>query len=164
MKWAGAPRFLLVDPHRSHLARQFIEQLKAQGTTVLVGAAEASWTRRLVEGHGACFRSMVEKMVHDGVPDDMSAQSLFDKATSAKNMMRRIRGLRHNGCLPRNRESPSLPRLMMRTKIMCLTRTSPKVKTMNLLVRFVSEMQPPCFHRRGHRSEASQGRSVCFSS
>ena len=27
VKWAGAPRFLLVDPHRSHLARQFIEQL-----------------------------------------------------------------------------------------------------------------------------------------
>ena len=35
---------------------------------------------------------MVEKMVHDGVPDDMSAQSLFDRATSAKNMMSRIRG------------------------------------------------------------------------
>ena len=35
---------------------------------------------------------MVEKMVHDGVPDDMSAQSLFDKATPAKNMMSRIRG------------------------------------------------------------------------
>ena len=92
VKWAGAPRFLLVDPHRSHLAPQFIEQLGAQGTTVLVGAAEASWTRGLVERHGAYVRSMVEKMVHDGVPDDMSAQSLFDKATSAKNMMSRIRG------------------------------------------------------------------------
>ena len=43
VKWAGAPRFLLVDPHRSHLAHQFIEQLGAQGTTVLVGAEEASW-------------------------------------------------------------------------------------------------------------------------
>ena len=31
------------------------------------------------------MRFMVEKMVHDGVPDDMSVQSLFDKATSAKN-------------------------------------------------------------------------------
>ena len=48
--------------------RQFIEQLGAQGTTVLVGAAEASWTRALVERHGAYVRSMVE--------------SLFDKATS----------------------------------------------------------------------------------
>ena len=86
VKWAGAPRFLFVDPHRSHLARQFIEQLGAQGTTVLVGAPEASWTRGLVERHGAYVRSMVEKMVHDGVPDDMSAQSLFDKATSAKNI------------------------------------------------------------------------------
>ena len=69
MKWAGAPRFLLVDPHRSHLARQFIEQLGAQNTTVLVGAAEASWTPRgLVERHGAYVRSMVENMVRDGVP------------------------------------------------------------------------------------------------
>ena len=73
VKWAGAPRFLLVDPHRSHLARQFIEQLGAQGTTVLVGAAKASWTRGLVECHGAYVRSMVEKMVHDGVPEDISA-------------------------------------------------------------------------------------------
>ena len=89
--WAGAPRFLLVDPHRSHLARQFIAQLGAQGTTVLVGAAEASWTCGLVERHGAYVRSMVENMVHDGVPADMSAQSLFDRATSAKNMMSRIR-------------------------------------------------------------------------
>ena len=82
----------MVDPRRSHLARQFIEQLGAQGTTVLVGVAEASWTRGLVERHGAYVRSMVEKMVHDEVPDDMSAQSLFDRATSAKNMMSRIRG------------------------------------------------------------------------
>ena len=92
VKWAGAHRFLFVDPHRSHLARQFIEQLGAQGTTVIVGAAEASWTRGLEERHGAYVRSMVEKMVHDGVPDDTSAQSLFDKATSATNMMSRIRG------------------------------------------------------------------------
>ena len=90
--WAGAPRFLLVDPHRSHLARQFIGQLGAQGTTVLVGAAEVSWTRGLVERHGEYVRSMVQKMVHDGAPDDMSAQSLFGKGTSAKNMMSRIRG------------------------------------------------------------------------
>ena len=90
VKWAGVPRFLLVDPHRSHLARQFIEQLGAQGTTVLVGAAEASWTRGLVERHGAYVLSMVEKVVHDGVPNDMSAQSLFDTATSAKNMMSRV--------------------------------------------------------------------------
>ena len=30
-------------------------------------------------------------MVHDGVPEDMSAQSLFDKATAAKNMLNKIR-------------------------------------------------------------------------
>ena len=41
--------------NRSPLARQLIEQQGAQGTTVLVGAAEPSWTRRLVEHHGAYF-------------------------------------------------------------------------------------------------------------
>ena len=59
---------------------------------ILVGAAEASRTPGLVERHGTYVRSMVEKMVHDGVPDDTSAQSLFDRATSAKNMMSGIRG------------------------------------------------------------------------
>ena len=92
VKWAGAPRFRLVDPHRSHSARQFIEQLGAPGTTVPVGVAEGSWTRGLVERYGASVRSMVEKLVHGGVPDDMGVQSPFDKATSAKNMMSRIRG------------------------------------------------------------------------
>ena len=36
VKWAGAPRFLLVDSHRSHLARQFMEQLGVHGTTFRV--------------------------------------------------------------------------------------------------------------------------------
>ena len=53
-----------------------------------------SWElqKRLVTRHGTYIRSMMEKMVYDGVPDDMSAQTLFDRATSAKNMMNRIRG------------------------------------------------------------------------
>ena len=93
VKWAGAPRFLLVDPHRSHLARKFIEQLGAQGTTDLVGAAEALWTRGLVERHGAYVRSMVEKMVLDGVPDEMSAQSCLTKRHQPRTcMMSRTRG------------------------------------------------------------------------
>ena len=33
VKWAGAQRFLLVDPHRPHLAWQFIEQLGARCTS-----------------------------------------------------------------------------------------------------------------------------------
>ena len=132
VKWAGAPRFLLVDPHRSH-----------QGTTVLVGAAEASWTRGLVERHGAYARPTVEKMVHDAVPDDVSAHSLFDKATSAKNMMSRIRGNSPSQWVLATQ--PRIPESLViddEDEDLCLTRTSPKVKTMNLLVRFVSEMQP----------------------
>ena len=73
VKWAGTTPFLLCDPHRSHMAQQFIEQLGAQGTTSLMGAAEASWTRGLVARHGAYVRSTVEKMFHDGVPHDSVA-------------------------------------------------------------------------------------------
>ena len=45
-----------------------------------MGGAEASWNHDFLERHGAYVRSMVEKMVHDGVPDDMNAQSLFDQS------------------------------------------------------------------------------------
>ena len=44
VKWAGPPRFLIVDPHRSQVAAHFVEKLAFQGTSVLAGAAEASWT------------------------------------------------------------------------------------------------------------------------
>ena len=67
--------------------------------------------RGLVERHGACVRSIVEKMVHDGVPNDMSAQSLFDKATSAKNMMRRIRGYPPSQCVLATQ--PRIPESLM---------------------------------------------------
>ena len=89
---AGAPRLLSVDPHLSFLARSFLEQLCAQGTIVLVGAAEAAWTRGLVERHASCVGALAEKTVQDGAPDDMCAQSVLDKATGAKNIMSRTRG------------------------------------------------------------------------
>ena len=53
------------------------------------------------DGAGGCAASITQDgwlALYDlaaekgGVPDDMSAQSLFDRATSAKNMMSRIRG------------------------------------------------------------------------
>ena len=167
VKWAGYPRFLLVDPHRSHLTRQFIEQLGAQGTTVLVGAAEASWTRGLVERHGAYVRSMVKKMVHDGVPDDMSAQSLFDKVTSTKNMMSRIRGYSPSQWVlatqPRLLESPTTDD---EDEDHVPHKDIPESQDDEFArsVRVRERCSPPCFHRCGHRSEASEGPNLCFSS
>ena len=120
VKWARAPRFLLVVPRRSHLVRQFIEQLGAQSTTVPVKAAEVSRTRGLVERHGACVRSMVEKM---------DFRSPFDKATSAKNIMSRIRGYSPSQWVLATQ--PRTPQSLMTIE----------AKTMNSLVRFVSEMQ-----------------------
>ena len=73
MKWAGAPRFLLVDPHRSHLARQFIEQLGAQGATVLVVLSRKIFTKCLQEassgsspGPGGCTNEMLRVCLDDG--------------------------------------------------------------------------------------------------
>ena len=57
-----------------------------------VGAAEASWTRGLAGRHGSYVRTMAEKMVQDGMPDDTSAWSVLDKAAGAKNIMSGIRG------------------------------------------------------------------------
>ena len=53
VKWARAPRFLLVDRHTSHLARQFIEQLGAQGTAVLV-----SWRLQMPHGPVVLWNAM----------------------------------------------------------------------------------------------------------
>ena len=92
IKWAGPPRFILVDPHRSQNAKYVVEKLGQEGTTVLAGAAEASWTRGLVERHGAYLRSMIEKMRADGLPEDVPIRAVVDKAAAAKNMMSRIRG------------------------------------------------------------------------
>ena len=69
IKWVGAPRFLMVDSHQSHIARCFVDQLGALGTIVLVGAADPSRTRGRVEGHDSYVRTRAEKMVQDGVPD-----------------------------------------------------------------------------------------------
>ena len=107
VKWAGAPRFRLVNFTDHTWLGSSLNTWERKATTVLVGAAGASWTRGLVERDGEYVRSMVEKMVHDGVFDDMSAQSLFDKATSAKNMMTRIRGYSPSQWVPVTQ--PKLP-------------------------------------------------------
>ena len=91
IRWAGAPRFLIADPLPSQAGREFNDLLGAQGTTVLIGAAEASWTRGVVERHGDYLRRMVSKLLTDGVtlPD---MQTVVSHLCAAKNMMSRIRG------------------------------------------------------------------------
>ena len=85
------------------------------------------------------MRSMVEKMVHDGVPHDMSVQSLSDKATSAKKMMSGIRGYFPSQWVLATQ--PRIPESLMiddeDTKVMFFRRISQKAKTMSSLVRFV---------------------------
>ena len=92
IRWAGPPKFVLVDPHRAQISRVFVDSLGRQGATVLAGAAEAHWIRGFVERHGDYLREMVAKMELDGIPPDISVQCVIDRAAAAKNMMSRIRG------------------------------------------------------------------------
>ena len=80
IRWAGSPKFVLVDPHRAQISRVFVDHMGMQGTTVLAGAAEAHWTRGLVERHGDYLREMVAKMELDGLPADISVQCVIDRA------------------------------------------------------------------------------------
>ena len=82
----------MVDPHRSQIARTFADNLGMQRATVLAGAAEAHWTRGLVERHGDYLREMVAKMELDGLPPEIGVQVAIDRALAAKNMMSKIRG------------------------------------------------------------------------
>lgn len=91
IRWAGPPRFLVGDPLPGQVSQVFSERLGAQGTTVMIGAAEASWTRGVVERHGDYLRRMISKVLEDGTsfPD---MQTLVSHLCAAKNMMSRIRG------------------------------------------------------------------------
>lgn len=91
IRWAGPPRTIYCDPHPSQTSELFSERLGAEGVTVICGPAEAHWTRGVVERHGAYLRSMLVKMLADGVayPD---LQSLAAHCCWAKNLMSRIRG------------------------------------------------------------------------
>eukprot|EP00969_Alexandrium_andersonii_P315020 13917071-Alexandrium_andersonii.AAC.1 len=96
IRWAGAPKFIIVDPHKAQVSRTFVSCLGAHGTTVLCGAAEASWTRGLVEKHGDYLRHMANRMADEGLPSSLPAQAVLTAAASSKNAMSRIRGFSPN--------------------------------------------------------------------
>ena len=64
-----------------------MDQLGAQDTAVKVGAAEASWPCGSVQRHASHVKAMEQRVVQEGVPDDMSAQTILDKATGTLHLM-----------------------------------------------------------------------------
>ena len=50
VKWARAPRFLLVDTHRPHLGNQFIEQLGARRRSMDPWSCGTPWSICAIHG------------------------------------------------------------------------------------------------------------------
>ena len=94
--WAGSPRCLRVDPHRSQIARGFFD--KAEGRGILVGPtpAEAHWQMGQVENNARYLRQMGYRIVEDIDVSQSDFQTMLDELTHAKNSL-----VQHNGYMPR---------------------------------------------------------------
>ena len=65
LRWAGCPRCLRVDPHRSQIARGFFDKAEGRGIFVEPTAAEAHWKLGQVENNARYFRPMGYRIVED---------------------------------------------------------------------------------------------------
>ena len=58
LRWAGSPRCLRVDPHRSLIARGFFDKTEGRGIFVGPTPAEAHWQMGQVENNARYLRQM----------------------------------------------------------------------------------------------------------
>ena len=117
-----------------------------------------------MERHGAKARSLVEKMVHGGVLDDTSAQSQLDKATSAKNMMSRIRGYAPSQWVLATQ--PRIPESLMigdEDEDHVPHKDLPECQDDEFARSVRVRCTPPCFHCCRHGSEAPHTDAVSAS-
>ena len=65
LRWAGSPRCLRVDPHRSQIARGFFDTAEGRGIFVEPTPAEAHWQMGHVENNARYLRPMRYRVVED---------------------------------------------------------------------------------------------------
>ena len=120
LRWAGSPRCLRVDPHRSQIARGFFDKSEGRGIFVETTQAEAHWQMGQVENNARYLRQVGYRIVEDIDVSQSDFQTMLDELTDAKNSL-----LQHNGCMPRQwvfglnprvpghmfEENPDLPNL-----------------------------------------------------
>ena len=65
LRWAGSPRCLRVDPHRSQIARGFFDKAEGRGIFVEPTPAETHWQMGQVENKARYLRQMRYRLVED---------------------------------------------------------------------------------------------------
>ena len=105
-RWAGSPRCLRVDPHRSQIAREYFDKGEGRGTFVEPTPAEAHWQMGHVENNARYLRQMGYRTVEDIDVSQSDFQTMLDELTDAKNSL-----VQHNGYMPRQCVFGLIPRV-----------------------------------------------------
>ena len=84
LRWAGAPKCLREDPHRTQISKECFDQAERRGIFVDPVPAETHWHIEQVENHARYLR-MMDRTVEDLDIDDADFQVLLDELTGAKN-------------------------------------------------------------------------------
>ena len=84
LRWAGSPRCLRVDPHRSQIARGFFDKAEGRGIFVEPTPAEAHWQMGQVENNARYLRQMGYRIVEDIDVSQGDFQTLLDELTDAQ--------------------------------------------------------------------------------
>ena len=95
LRWAGGPRCLRVDPHRSQIARGFFDKAEGRGIFVEPTPTEAHWQMGQVENNARYLRQMGYRIVEDIDVSQSDFQTMLDELTDAKNSL-----VQHNGYMP----------------------------------------------------------------
>ena len=96
LRWAGSPRCLRVDPHRSQIVRRFFDKAEGRGIFVAPTPAEAHWQMGQVENNARYLRQTGYKILEYIVVSEGDFQTLLAELTDAKNSL-----VQHNGYMPR---------------------------------------------------------------
>ena len=106
LRWAGSPRCLRVDPHRSQIVRGFFDKAEGRGIFVEPTPAQAHWQMGQVENNARYLRRMGYRIVKDIDVSQSDFQTMIDKLTDAKNSL-----MQHNGYMPRQWVFGLIPRV-----------------------------------------------------
>ena len=98
LRWAGSPRCLRVDPHRSQIAREFFDKAEGRGIFVEPTPAEAHWQTGQVENNARYLRQMGYRIVEDIDVSQSDFQTMLDELADARNSL-----VQHNGYMRRQR-------------------------------------------------------------
>ena len=96
LRWAGSPRCLRVDPHRSQIARGFFDKAEGRGIFVEPTPAEAHWQMGQVENNARYLREVGCRIVEDIDVSQGDFQTMLNELTDAKNGLVQL-----NGYMPR---------------------------------------------------------------